>query len=247
MTNGCGPCGHYLWVHVMLIVDSQKDDQKGNKNGGPVNRKILRGSCHKFCQLFFRIGLVTKPKMGGGENSISLLNAFRKFQTIDYKGGKDVDVVTVQFMFQVEPIGSMYCSFPKPLCIRVIRLNFGEVYKSWASDIYGADLLVRGDLVFAPYSSLCATNVYQEYFCWASDIDNPYKLNFLSVSNICLVITGFFLTCVSQLQDYGIDFDDDSHPVKAFRCRCGSKFCRNMKRSTSEQCIVLSVTCSFNQ
>ncbi|KAM7521748.1 hypothetical protein LguiA_011650 [Lonicera macranthoides] len=31
--------------------------------------------------------------------------------------------------------------------------------------------------------------------------------------------------------DYGIDFDDRDHPVKAFRCRCGSKFCRNRKRS----------------
>ncbi|XP_074349555.1 putative inactive histone-lysine N-methyltransferase SUVR2 isoform X1 [Apium graveolens] len=32
--------------------------------------------------------------------------------------------------------------------------------------------------------------------------------------------------------DYGIDFDDHEHPVKAFRCRCGSKFCRNIKRSS---------------
>ncbi|KAJ9565003.1 hypothetical protein OSB04_000969 [Centaurea solstitialis] len=30
--------------------------------------------------------------------------------------------------------------------------------------------------------------------------------------------------------DYGIDFDDEEHPVKAFRCRCGSRFCRNIKR-----------------
>ncbi|XP_010323065.1 probable inactive histone-lysine N-methyltransferase SUVR2 isoform X1 [Solanum lycopersicum] len=30
--------------------------------------------------------------------------------------------------------------------------------------------------------------------------------------------------------DYGIDFDDHEHPVKAFKCQCGSKFCRNMKR-----------------
>ncbi|XP_071738146.1 probable inactive histone-lysine N-methyltransferase SUVR2 [Rutidosis leptorrhynchoides] len=30
--------------------------------------------------------------------------------------------------------------------------------------------------------------------------------------------------------DYGIDFDDDEHPVKAFRCKCGSRFCRNIKR-----------------
>ncbi|XP_020237107.1 probable inactive histone-lysine N-methyltransferase SUVR2 [Cajanus cajan] len=31
--------------------------------------------------------------------------------------------------------------------------------------------------------------------------------------------------------DYGIDFDDHDHLVKLFQCRCGSKFCRNMKRS----------------
>ncbi|XP_048324822.1 probable inactive histone-lysine N-methyltransferase SUVR1 isoform X4 [Ziziphus jujuba] len=30
--------------------------------------------------------------------------------------------------------------------------------------------------------------------------------------------------------DYGIDFDDRSHPVKAFRCRCKSSFCRDKKR-----------------
>lgn len=31
--------------------------------------------------------------------------------------------------------------------------------------------------------------------------------------------------------DYGIDFDDDDQSVELFRCKCGSKFCRNMKRS----------------
>lgn len=32
-------------------------------------------------------------------------------------------------------------------------------------------------------------------------------------------------------RDYGIDFDDHESLVKAFHCLCGSKFCRNMKRS----------------
>ncbi|KAL3644992.1 hypothetical protein CASFOL_010172 [Castilleja foliolosa] len=31
--------------------------------------------------------------------------------------------------------------------------------------------------------------------------------------------------------DYGIDFDDHEHPIKAFQCQCGSKYCRNIKRS----------------
>ncbi|KAG6496762.1 hypothetical protein ZIOFF_044634 [Zingiber officinale] len=30
--------------------------------------------------------------------------------------------------------------------------------------------------------------------------------------------------------DYGIDFDDDHHPIKAFKCRCGSRLCRDNKR-----------------
>ncbi|KAJ8431237.1 hypothetical protein Cgig2_028627 [Carnegiea gigantea] len=34
--------------------------------------------------------------------------------------------------------------------------------------------------------------------------------------------------------DYGIDFDDNEQHIKAFRCLCGSKFCRNMKRSSSK-------------
>ncbi|CBI37177.3 unnamed protein product, partial [Vitis vinifera] len=39
--------------------------------------------------------------------------------------------------------------------------------------------------------------------------------------------------------DYGIDFDDQDHPVKTFRCCCGSKFCRNMKRTRSRSALSL--------
>ncbi|OMO96100.1 hypothetical protein COLO4_15515 [Corchorus olitorius] len=30
--------------------------------------------------------------------------------------------------------------------------------------------------------------------------------------------------------DYGIDFDDHKHPIKAFHCTCGSSYCRDAKR-----------------
>ncbi|KAL1294300.1 hypothetical protein AAHE18_19G132600 [Arachis hypogaea] len=30
--------------------------------------------------------------------------------------------------------------------------------------------------------------------------------------------------------DYGIDFDDQEHPIKAFQCCCGSTFCRDKKK-----------------
>ncbi|XP_048499433.1 probable inactive histone-lysine N-methyltransferase SUVR2 isoform X2 [Beta vulgaris subsp. vulgaris] len=33
--------------------------------------------------------------------------------------------------------------------------------------------------------------------------------------------------------DYGIDFEDEDHPIKAFRCRCGSAYCRYKNRKGS--------------
>ncbi|KAA8538972.1 hypothetical protein F0562_025664 [Nyssa sinensis] len=33
--------------------------------------------------------------------------------------------------------------------------------------------------------------------------------------------------------DYGIDFDDQNHPIKAFQCCCGSAFCRDVKRKAT--------------
>ncbi|GMP54518.1 hypothetical protein CsSME_00019669 [Camellia sinensis var. sinensis] len=54
-----------------------------------------------------------------------------------------------------------------------------------------------------------------------------------SIKNDILVfILGFALTLSAYAKDYGIDFDDHDHPVKAFKCRCGTKFCRNIKRSS---------------
>ncbi|RDY01252.1 Histone-lysine N-methyltransferase SUVR4, partial [Mucuna pruriens] len=34
----------------------------------------------------------------------------------------------------------------------------------------------------------------------------------------------------NYLQDYGIDFDDHEHPIKAFECCCGSAFCRDKQQ-----------------
>ncbi|RAL47719.1 hypothetical protein DM860_012344 [Cuscuta australis] len=46
----------------------------------------------------------------------------------------------------------------------------------------------------------------------------------------------FFTTRVVKAReeltwDYGIDFRDRKHPIKAFKCQCGSRFCRNKRRS----------------
>ncbi|XP_062019052.1 histone-lysine N-methyltransferase SUVR4-like isoform X2 [Rosa rugosa] len=35
--------------------------------------------------------------------------------------------------------------------------------------------------------------------------------------------------------DYGIDFDDEDHPIEAFQCSCGSPFCRNINRKGKQR------------
>ncbi|ONK70811.1 uncharacterized protein A4U43_C04F1780 [Asparagus officinalis] len=39
--------------------------------------------------------------------------------------------------------------------------------------------------------------------------------------------------------DYGIDFTDHNHPIKAFRCSCGSKLCRDRTRSKGTSAAVI--------
>lgn len=81
------------------------------------------------------------------------------------------------------------------------------------------------------------------YACWLPPaifytIICTFALLFLPCS--CMSI--FLSLCISFvkqlymicLQDYGIDFEDHDHPVKAFQCKCGSKFCRNINSSSSK-------------
>lgn len=45
----------------------------------------------------------------------------------------------------------------------------------------------------------------------------------------------------NYLQDYGIDFDDHEHPIKAFNCCCGSGFCRDKKQKGQSDNLILIV------
>lgn len=40
--------------------------------------------------------------------------------------------------------------------------------------------------------------------------------------------------CWTYLQDYGVEFNDQVYPTRPFHCRCGSEYCLNVKRSSSE-------------
>ncbi|CAI9272862.1 unnamed protein product [Lactuca saligna] len=41
--------------------------------------------------------------------------------------------------------------------------------------------------------------------------------------------------------DYQIDFEDDGHPIKAFKCQCGSSYCRDVRREVGTKVKELGV------
>ena len=67
---------------------------------------------------------------------------------------------------------------------------------------------------------------------------NLFLPSFLpSIFKVMCTITclmSFFSYTVYSLQDYGIDFDDRTHPIRAFKCCCRSKFCRDMRNVSSK-------------
>lgn len=66
-----------------------------------------------------------------------------------------------------------------------------------------------------------------------SFLSNSHSLNFLLIHELIFPPLEK-LTGVVFLQDYGIDFDGDDQSLELFKCKCGSRFCRNMKRTNSQ-------------
>lgn len=68
---------------------------------------------------------------------------------------------------------------------------------------------------------------------WRSSHGYVKRLCFKCLLVPCDTLSVMYLW-TSHSQDYGIDFKDDDCPMKPFDCLCGSRFCRNAKRSKSE-------------
>ena len=96
---------------------------------------------------------------------------------------------------------------------------------------------------FQPISCLSLLPWFYHYPCLFTE----YGLNVRSVNSsinhntinyaipslhLCfqyIYIYGFWIIYINT-RDYGIDFDDDTHQVKAFTCRCKSQFCRDTSK-----------------
>lgn len=162
----------------------------------------------------------------------------RKLQVFMTPGGKGWGLRTLEDL----PKGAFVCEYVGEVLTNAEL--YDRVQKSSNKDEHAYPVNLDADwgaeCELKDEEALCLDATYYgnvarfiNHRCWDStlveipvEVENPdhhyYHLAFFTTRKV---------KALEELTwDYGIDFDDDKHPVKAFRCRCGSRFCRN-KRS----------------
>ncbi|KAI3782940.1 hypothetical protein L2E82_13001 [Cichorium intybus] len=163
-----------------------------------------------------------------------------KLQVFMTSGGKGWGVRTLEEL----PKGAFVCEYVGEVLTNMELYN--RVSQSLNKDKYAHPVLLDadwgGETELKEEEALCLDATYYgnvarfiNHRCFDSnlleipvEVENPdrhyYHLAFFTTRKV---------KALEELtRDYGIDFDDDDHPVKAFRCQCGSRYCRDIKPST---------------
>lgn len=163
-----------------------------------------------------------------------------KLQVFMTNGGKGWGVRTLEDL----PKGAFVCEYVGEVLTNTELYN--RVSQSLKKDEYAHPVLLDADWggegEIKDEEALCLDATYYgnvarfiNHRCFDSnlveipvEVENPdrhyYHLAFFTTRKV---------KAFEELtRDYGIDFDDDDHFVKAFRCQCGSSYCRDIKPST---------------
>ncbi|GMP96952.1 hypothetical protein CsSME_00045378 [Camellia sinensis var. sinensis] len=157
------------------------------------------------------------------------------FQVFMTPGGKGWGLRTLEDL----PKGAFVCEYVGEILTNAEL--FERVSKSPSSEEHAYPVLLDADWgsegVLKDEEALCldATHYGNVARCFDSNlVEIPVEVETPDYHYYHLAFfTSRKVQALEELTwDYGIDFDDHDHPVKAFKCRCGSKFCRNIKRSS---------------
>ncbi|GFP82956.1 histone-lysine n-methyltransferase suvr2 [Phtheirospermum japonicum] len=248
--NSCGACsGDCLSLSVPCACAHETGGEFAYTADGLVKEELLKESISmnrdpkKHCQFFCKECPLERSKC---EDIIEPCKGHLVFMA---PGGKGWGLRTLEDL----PKGAFVCEYVgevltnAELFERVSRSPKGE--KHSYPVLLDADWCAEG--VLKDEEALCLDATY--YGNVARFINHRYRLKWrlLITTTIVYGISCTFPTHFTLFQflaffttrkvkameeltwDYGIDFDDHEHPIKAFQCQCGSKYCRNIKRSRS--------------
>ncbi|GJZ28555.1 probable inactive histone-lysine N-methyltransferase SUVR2 [Tanacetum coccineum] len=197
----------------------QQPPCKGHLDRGFIKECWLKCGCSKKCG--------NRVVQGGIKH---------KLQVFMTRGGKGWGLRTLEDL----PKGAFVCEFVGEV------LTCGEFYsrvsQSSKKDEYAHPPLLDadwgGENELKEEEALCLDATYYgnvarfiNHRCFDAnlveipvEVENPdrhyYHLAFFTTRKV---------KALEELtRDYGIDFDDDDNPIKAFTCQCGSRYCRNI-------------------
>ncbi|VFQ68276.1 unnamed protein product [Cuscuta campestris] len=221
------PGKHCQYYCTQCPLERAKKDGVHNPCKGHLVRNFIK-ECWKKCGCDLHCG-----------NRVVQRGISRKLQVFMTPGGKGWGLRTLEDL----PRGAFVCEYVGEVLTNAEL--FERVLKSSSTEEHSYPVLLDADWaaegVLKDEEALCLDATYYgnvarfiNHRCVDSNlVEIPVEIETPDHHYYHLA---FFTTRVVKAReeltwDYGIDFRDRKHPIKAFKCQCGSRFCRNKRRS----------------
>ncbi|XP_024958914.1 histone-lysine N-methyltransferase SUVR4 [Cynara cardunculus var. scolymus] len=228
ISMNCEPQNHHLFECQDCPLERAKNVQNPEPCKGHLVRKFIK-ECWRKCGCTMECG-----------NRVVQRGPTCKLQVFSTEG-KGWGLRTLEYL----PKGSFVCEYVGEILTNMelyernkqSRKNERHTYPVYLDADWGSEQVLKDE------DALCldATNFgnvgrFINHRCFDSnlieipvEVETPdhhyYHIAFFTKRNV---------DAYEELTwDYGIDFEDEDHPIKAFECQCASSYCRDVRREAA--------------
>ncbi|EOY10855.1 hypothetical protein QUC31_009792 [Theobroma cacao] len=220
------PQEHHFVYCQDCPLERSKNEHKPDKCNGHLVRKFIK-ECWRKCGCHIRCG-----------NRVVQRGIACKLQVFLTGEGKGWGVKTLQDL----PKGTFVCEYIGEILTnteldeRNMKSSGRErhTYPVTLDADWGSERILKDEEALCLDATFCGNVArFINHRCFdANLIDIPVEVETPDrhYYHLALFTTRDVRASEELTWDYGIDFDDHEHPIKAFQCHCGSAFCRDVKQ-----------------
>ncbi|XP_039045556.1 histone-lysine N-methyltransferase SUVR4-like [Hibiscus syriacus] len=217
------PQEHHFVYCLDCPLERSKNDYKPEKCKGHLVRKFIK-ECWRKCGCNMQCG-----------NRVVQRGITCKLQVFWTREGKGWGVKTLRNL----PKGTFVCEYVGEIVTNTELYErnskgSGEERHTYPVTLdadWGSEKILKDEEALCLDATLCGNVArFINHRCFdANLIDIPVEVETPDrhYYHLALFTTREVRASEELTWDYGIDFNDHEHPIKAFRCSCGSKFCRD--------------------
>ncbi|XP_039043642.1 histone-lysine N-methyltransferase SUVR4-like [Hibiscus syriacus] len=217
------PQEHHFVYCLDCPLERSKNDYKPEKCKGHLVRKFIK-ECWRKCGCKMQCG-----------NRVVQRGITCKLQVFWTREGKGWGVKTLRDL----PKGTFVCEYVGEIVTNTElyeRNSKGSgderhTYPVTLDADWGSEKILKDEEALCLDATLCGNVArFINHRCFdANLIDIPVEVETPDrhYYHLALFTTREVKASEELTWDYGIDFNDHEHPIKAFKCSCGSKFCRD--------------------